>query len=40
MKAKYLQPSPYSYFEIDLNAKTEPKSPRACDADAHGGVIA
>ena len=35
--AKYHQPSTYSFCEMDLNAKTYPKSPNAPDAhvDAH-----
>ena len=42
--AKYHQPSPYSFCEMDLNAKTYPKSPNAPDAhvdvheDAHIGA--
>ena len=30
--AKYHQPSPNSFCEMDLNAKTYPKSPNAPDA--------
>ena len=42
MLAKYHQPSPYSCWEMDLNAKTEPKSPRAPDVlgDAHADLNA